>query len=161
MRGSPVRGALKTTVTSPFSSVSRYSVNLRRRKIDSASGPFSHSTNRACSASCPLATRPIHTRVSSPATASDGTQPAYPKRSYSREHIGRVKVSPSELSSSPARDARGRHPVLEGRPKSLLHGHRPSRPVCRTEFGRYTLPAVHFSAELPRYVSAYHSRVDT
>jgi len=39
-------------------------------------------------------------------------------------------------------------PSLEGRPKSLLHGHHPSRPVYRTEFGRYTLPAVHFSAEL-------------
>jgi len=39
-------------------------------------------------------------------------------------------------------------PGLGVRPKRLLHGHCPSSPVCRTEFGRYALPAVHFSTEL-------------
>src|SRR5919204_3931989 len=77
MRGSPEWGALKTTVTSPSPSVSWYSVRRRRRKIDCASGPFSHWTKRSCSASCPLLIRPTQMRVSSPADASDGTRQAY------------------------------------------------------------------------------------
>src|SRR5207248_6553642 len=76
-RGSPVCGALKTIVTVPLSSVSWYSVKRLRRKIDSASGPFSHSMKRSLSASRPLLTCPIQTRVSSPADPSGGTLPAY------------------------------------------------------------------------------------
>src|SRR5438105_8207817 len=77
MRGSPVWGALNSTVTRPSASLSWYSVRRRRRKIDSASGPFSHSRKRSCSASWPLFTRPTQIRVSSSADASDGTRPAY------------------------------------------------------------------------------------
>src|SRR5712692_6159410 len=77
IRGSPVCGALKITVMVPVTSNRRYSVKRLRRKTDSASAPFSHSTKRAWSASWPLATRPIQTRVSSSAADSDGTRPAY------------------------------------------------------------------------------------
>src|SRR6266851_8388320 len=86
MRGSPVWGALKITVMVPARSIRRYSVKRLRRKTDSASGPFSHSTKRAWSASWPLATRPIQTRVSSPAEDSDGTRPAYRRLDLERDH---------------------------------------------------------------------------
>src|SRR5258708_35337016 len=77
MRGSPVWGALNTTVSLSAFCVSVYSVRRRLRKTSWASGLLSHTMNRSCSASLPGARWPIQTRMSSPVGASDGTRPAY------------------------------------------------------------------------------------